>query len=121
MDRMSMSRYFMYASGVENSYPTIRGHGMKHHCIMGNDYYGTNEHLVEHDGGSSPSGEIFGYYVITKQYYDRYRELIAEWQAVLPTQSVVLSLPVAPPRKKLVQPPSSDHSIHVPTARTLRG
>jgi beta-glucosidase/6-phospho-beta-glucosidase/beta-galactosidase len=40
---------------------------------MGNDYYVTNEHLVHHDGTTSPSGEIFGYYVITHQYYSRYR------------------------------------------------
>ena len=42
-------------------------------CIMGNDYYITNEHLVHDDGTWSPSGEIFGYYVITHQYYARYR------------------------------------------------
>ncbi|MER3464836.1 MAG: glycoside hydrolase family 1 [Chitinophagaceae bacterium] len=42
-------------------------------CIMGNDYYVTNEHLVHTDGSTEPSGEIFGYYVITHQYYSRYR------------------------------------------------
>jgi beta-glucosidase/6-phospho-beta-glucosidase/beta-galactosidase len=42
-------------------------------CIMGNDYYVTNEHLVHSDGTTSPSGEIFGYYVITHQYFRRYR------------------------------------------------
>jgi beta-glucosidase/6-phospho-beta-glucosidase/beta-galactosidase len=42
-------------------------------CIMGNDYYVTNEHVVNADGSSSASGEIFGYYVITHQYYSRYR------------------------------------------------
>jgi beta-glucosidase/6-phospho-beta-glucosidase/beta-galactosidase len=40
---------------------------------MGNDYYVTNEHLVTDDGSVEPSGEIFGYYVITHQYYARYR------------------------------------------------
>jgi beta-glucosidase/6-phospho-beta-glucosidase/beta-galactosidase len=44
----------------------------KQHCIMGNDYYKTNEHLVDENGRISPSGEIFGYYVITHQYYSRY-------------------------------------------------
>jgi beta-glucosidase/6-phospho-beta-glucosidase/beta-galactosidase len=39
---------------------------------MGNDYYITNEHLVLADGRVVPSGEIFGYYVITRQYYERY-------------------------------------------------
>jgi beta-glucosidase/6-phospho-beta-glucosidase/beta-galactosidase len=42
-------------------------------CIMGNDYYVTNEHTVHADGSTSASGEIFGYYIITRQYYDRYR------------------------------------------------
>lgn len=41
-------------------------------CVMGNDYYVTNEHLVHDDGSTTGSGEIFGYYVITKQYFDRY-------------------------------------------------
>ncbi len=40
---------------------------------MGNDYYVTNEHMVHHDGSVSASGEIFGYYAITLQYYNRYR------------------------------------------------
>lgn len=49
------------------------GRAIKHYCVMGNDYYVTNEHLVAaEDGSIKPSGEIFGYYVITKQYYDRY-------------------------------------------------
>ena len=50
-----------------------RGAHAKQHCIMGNDYYWTNEHLVPPDEGNiTPSGEIFGYYVITKQYFERY-------------------------------------------------
>ena len=35
--------------------------------------YVTNEHLVRPDGTTSASGEIFGYYVITHQYYSRYK------------------------------------------------
>jgi hypothetical protein len=41
-------------------------------CVMGNDYYVTNEHLVHPDGSTSPAGEILGYYVITHQYFSRY-------------------------------------------------
>ena len=41
-------------------------------CIMGNDYYVTNEHLIHPDGSTTFAGEIFGYYVITHQYYMRY-------------------------------------------------
>ena len=46
---------------------------VRHHCIMGNDYYVTNEHRVAADGGTFPAGEVFGYLEITRQYYDRYR------------------------------------------------
>ena len=49
----------------------LKGH-LRHHCVLGNDYYVTNEHLVEPDGSTSASGEIFGYHVITTQYYQRY-------------------------------------------------
>jgi beta-glucosidase/6-phospho-beta-glucosidase/beta-galactosidase len=48
------------------------GAAIKPYCVMGNDYYVTNEHSVPETGLISPSGEIFGYYVITKQYHDRY-------------------------------------------------
>lgn len=46
---------------------------LRHHCILGNDYYWTNEHRVSADGSTRASGEIFGYSEITRQYYDRYR------------------------------------------------
>ena len=47
-------------------------HHVRHHCIMGNDYYASNEHRVAPDGGTRASGEIFGYCEITRQYYERY-------------------------------------------------
>jgi beta-glucosidase len=46
---------------------------VRQHCIMGNDYYVTNEHHVASDGSTRASGEVFGYAEITRQYYDRYR------------------------------------------------
>jgi hypothetical protein len=45
----------------------------KSHCVMGNDYYFTNETMVGRDGTLSASGEILGYYPITHQYFSRYR------------------------------------------------
>ena len=50
----------------------VRGRALRPHSVMGNDYYFTNEHLVHPDGRVTGAGEIFGYYVITRQYYDRY-------------------------------------------------
>ena len=40
---------------------------------MGTDYYITNEHVLAPDGQSIGAGDVYGYYVITRQYYDRYR------------------------------------------------
>lgn len=48
------------------------GRALKPHCIMGNDYYITNERLVSRDGKLSGAGEVFGFYVIARQYFDRY-------------------------------------------------
>jgi hypothetical protein len=48
------------------------GKHLKPHCIMGNDYYVTNEHRVKSDGSKGPSGEVFGYDEITRQYFQRY-------------------------------------------------
>lgn len=48
------------------------GKNIRHHCVMGNDYYFTNESLVPPEGDLMGTGEVFGYYVITKQYFDRY-------------------------------------------------
>jgi beta-glucosidase/6-phospho-beta-glucosidase/beta-galactosidase len=47
-------------------------HQLRSRCIMGNDYYANNENLVHADGSISESGEVFGYYVITHQYFARY-------------------------------------------------
>ena len=56
-----------------DEYKFFRTKNLRHHCIMGNDYYVTNEHLVYPDGRTGPSGEIFGYHTITHEYYERYR------------------------------------------------
>ena len=49
------------------------GQAVRPHCIMGTDYYFPNEHSTPPgDEPISSSGEIFGYYVITKQHFDRY-------------------------------------------------
>jgi beta-glucosidase len=66
---------------------------LRHHCIMGNDYYVTNEHRVSADGMTRPSGEVFGYDEITRQYYDRYR------------------LPVMHTETNLVEGPRGDEAV----------
>jgi beta-glucosidase len=65
---------FMMDNGMtREEYHFFLNHRLKQHCIMGNDYYITNEHRVTPDGATEASGEIFGYDEITRQYYERYR------------------------------------------------
>jgi beta-glucosidase len=68
-----MYRYILDNGMTEEEYDFFLNHRMKQHCIMGNDYYVTNEHHVAADGSTAASGEIFGYNEITRQYYERYR------------------------------------------------
>ncbi|MDQ6765240.1 MAG: family 1 glycosylhydrolase [Verrucomicrobiota bacterium] len=67
---------------------------LRHYCIMGNDYYVTNEHRVSPDGSTRPSGEVFGYCEITRQYHQRYR------------------LPVMHTETNLVQGPKGDEAVY---------
>jgi hypothetical protein len=41
--------------------------------VMGNDYYGRNEHILLPDGTYCQGEDVLGWYQITKDYYDRYR------------------------------------------------
>jgi beta-glucosidase/6-phospho-beta-glucosidase/beta-galactosidase len=67
-----MYEFLMDNGLTRDEYHFFLGNRLKHHCIMGNDYYITNEHRVSADGSTRPSGEVFGYDEITWQYYDRY-------------------------------------------------
>lgn len=70
---VTMYEYLLQNGFSREEYYWFIENQVKARCIMGNDYYVTNEHLVHPDGNTQASGEIFGYYVITKQYYNRYK------------------------------------------------
>ncbi len=67
-----MYEYLLDNGMTRDEYHFFLDNHLKQHCIMGNDYYVTNEHLMSSDGNSRASGEIYGYSVITNQYYNRY-------------------------------------------------
>jgi len=66
-------KYLLENGMTDAEYQWFETNFIKARCIMGNDYYVTNEHVVHADGTTSAAGEIFGYYIITQQYYNRYR------------------------------------------------
>jgi beta-glucosidase/6-phospho-beta-glucosidase/beta-galactosidase len=68
-----MYEYLLENGMSKAEYRWFENNLLKGSCVMGNDYYVTNEHMVHEDGSTSAAGEIFGYYVITHQYYNRYK------------------------------------------------
>ena len=79
-----MYEYLMDNGMKREQYHWFCNNHRKEHCVMGTDYYETNEHLVSDDGSVSPSGEIFGYYVITHQYFERYHLPVMHTETNLP-------------------------------------
>lgn len=67
-----MYEYLLINGMTRKEFYWFMNYGNRKRCIMGNDYYVTNEHLVKEDGSTESSGEIFGYHVITHQYFKRY-------------------------------------------------
>jgi beta-glucosidase len=68
-----MYEYLMDNGMTRDEYHFFLEHRLKAHCVLGNDYYVTNEHRVAPDGSTQAAGEVFGYDEITRQYYDRYK------------------------------------------------
>lgn len=83
-----MYEYLMDNGLTREEYHWFCNNHRKEHCVMGTDYYQTNEQLVRTDGSQSPSGEIFGYYVITHQYFDRYRLPVMHTETNLPDRDL---------------------------------
>lgn len=89
-----MYEFLMDNGMTREEYHFFMHHTLKHHCIMGNDYYITNEHRVSADGTLQPAGEIFGYEEITREYYNRY------------------GLPVMHTETNLAQGPNGDEAVY---------
>jgi beta-glucosidase len=67
-----MHEYLLDNGMTREEYHFFLDNTLRHHCIMGNDFYHSNEHRVDAGGGILPAGEVFGYDEITRQYHDRY-------------------------------------------------
>jgi beta-glucosidase len=68
----SMYEYLRDNGMTEQEYDFFLLYNLGEHCVMGNDYYITNEHLLVGEDHTEFAGEVFGYYVITLEYYHRY-------------------------------------------------
>jgi beta-glucosidase/6-phospho-beta-glucosidase/beta-galactosidase len=68
-----MYEYLMDCGMTREEYHFFLHNNLRRHCVMGNDYYITNEHRIDADGLTRSAGDVFGYHTITSQYYARYR------------------------------------------------
>ena len=59
--------------GREEEYRRFLARDVPRRTILGVDYYEWNEKLVDRDGRKRALGELFGWYVIASQYWERYR------------------------------------------------
>ena len=69
----AVQKYLMQNGMTKEDFAWFRQHTCKGKLVLGTDYYVTNEHMVHPDGSTSASGDLFGYYVVARQYYQRYR------------------------------------------------
>ncbi|HWE02551.1 MAG TPA: family 1 glycosylhydrolase [Tepidisphaeraceae bacterium] len=70
----TMYQYLLHSGMTSQEYQWYREQSdLRSHCIMGTDYYITNEHVIRDDATTIGAGDVYGYYVITRQYFDRYR------------------------------------------------
>ena len=59
--------------GRVEEYRNFRTRVVPPRTILGVDYYEWNEKLIDRDGRKRALGELFGWYVIASQYWERYR------------------------------------------------
>jgi hypothetical protein len=67
-------RAYLFDNGMpRDEYEWFMSQKMAERSILGVDYYEWNEKLINSDGRPEMLGELFGWYVITQQYYQRYK------------------------------------------------
>jgi beta-glucosidase/6-phospho-beta-glucosidase/beta-galactosidase len=59
--------------GMEDEYRRFLALEVPRRTILGLDYYEWNERLIDNDGRPRALGELFGWSVIARQYFERYR------------------------------------------------
>lgn len=82
---------YLFDNGLtRDEFQWFMAHGLGERIVMGNDFYERNEQIVVPGGGFKPANEVFGWAVITRQYYERYR------RPVMHTETNVLDAEHAP-------------------------
>ena len=67
-----MYEYLLDNGISREEYSFFTSTALRHHCILGSDYYKTNEHRVRSDELTYEAGEVIGYDQIARHYHERY-------------------------------------------------
>jgi beta-glucosidase/6-phospho-beta-glucosidase/beta-galactosidase len=71
--RADMQDYLFQNGMPLDEYAWFMQQSIGERAILGVDYYEWNEKLIDAEGGAQALGELFGWYVIAGQYYERYQ------------------------------------------------
>jgi beta-glucosidase/6-phospho-beta-glucosidase/beta-galactosidase len=82
--REDIRRYLLEHGMPAEEYEWFMQQRVAERAILGVDYYRWNEKLVNSDGRLEALGELFGWYVITNQYYERYRHPVMHTETNCP-------------------------------------
>jgi beta-glucosidase/6-phospho-beta-glucosidase/beta-galactosidase len=78
-------RAYLINNGMPgDEYEWFMSRGDAKRAILGLDYYEWNEKLINSDGRPEILGELFGWYVITQQYFERYRRPVMHTETNTP-------------------------------------
>jgi beta-glucosidase/6-phospho-beta-glucosidase/beta-galactosidase len=70
-------RDYLRGHGVtDERYGWFMGSKPPRRAVLGLDYYEWNERLIDREGRTRSLGELFGWYVIASQYWERYRRTL---------------------------------------------
>ncbi len=78
-------REYMFEHGMPaEEYGWFMEQSVAKRAILGVDYYRWNEKLINRQGGTDALGELFGWYVISRQYYERYHRPVMHTETNCP-------------------------------------
>jgi len=70
-------RTYLFDNGMtRDELVWFMSHGLGGRIVIGNDYYDRNEQMISRSGAARPTGEVFGWVVIARQYFERYRRAV---------------------------------------------
>jgi beta-glucosidase/6-phospho-beta-glucosidase/beta-galactosidase len=78
--------YLLDNGMTRDEFHWFMNHGLGDRIIMGNDFYVHNESIVLPGGDTQPIGEVFGWAIITNQYFERYRRPVMHTETNYPDE-----------------------------------